>query len=38
MDAGPLVYLRDGEIAHIIASFALPPRDSCNKNVSLESR
>lgn len=30
-------YLRDGEIAHIIASFALPPKDSCSKNVNFES-
>lgn len=27
-----------GETAHIIANFALPPKDSCNKNVNLESR
>jgi hypothetical protein len=31
-------YLLAGDTAHIIASLALPPRDSCNKKVKRESR
>lgn len=31
------IYLSAGEIAQTNANFAFPPRDSCNKNVNLES-
>lgn len=34
---GQQYYLCVGEIAQTIANLAFPPRDSCNKNVSLES-
>jgi len=36
-NASHTYYLCAGEIAQIIANFAFPPRDSCNRNVSLES-
>jgi hypothetical protein len=32
------LYLLAGDTAQIMANFAFPPRDSCNRNVKRESR